>query len=106
MSNSKGSPFNKTNGRIYPSADPINDLPGYIDNEVEFEGQQISIPNVNKENQLTNDFVTKSVKQQLTKEVNKDQEKKAPARKLKTFEIVLKKYLFQIVLLINLCLLV
>lgn len=86
----------KLNGQVHPVNDQLYDLPGYVENEMEFENPQVTFPMFNNEGQLPTDFIKKDIKQELVgknKEENLSEEKKkSSARKLKTFEIVLKYY--------------
>lgn len=87
--------LNKTNGQVYLLNDEINHLPGYIQDEILFEGQISSIPNFNHEN--TDDLITINAKQQISKEINNDQQQKkdkSNTTKLKTFEIVFHSFVY------------
>ena len=94
MSADKANGLGKMNGKVHPVGDELNVLPGYVEDEIQFEGQAIPIPTFTNELQLENDIITKNTKNQIStkvkNETNEDEKKKPNARKLKSFEIVLK----------------
>lgn len=81
----------KANGQVHPVDNEINDLPGFIENEVKIANTTIPIPAFYGDAQPKVDYLKQSAKHDLlheTKTEDPNEKKENEQRKLKTFEIV------------------